>query len=63
MVHEAIIPARFLSLTAHLVLNIMLFWSRVSPNKCILHFALAEIIVPIEKLIVSVSMTTYVYSI
>ena len=30
MVFHAVIPARFLSLTAHLVLNIMLFWSRVS---------------------------------
>lgn len=30
MVHQAIIPARFLSLTAHLVLTIMLYWSRVS---------------------------------
>ena len=30
MVHQAIIPARFLSLMAHLVLTIMLYWSRVS---------------------------------
>lgn len=30
MVYHAIIPARFLSLTAHLVLTIMLYWSRVS---------------------------------
>ncbi|XP_064394822.1 transmembrane protein 107-like [Halichondria panicea] len=28
MVLNAVIPARFLSLTAHLVINIMLFWSR-----------------------------------
>lgn len=28
MVFHAIIPARFLALTAHLVLNIMLYWSR-----------------------------------
>ncbi len=30
MVFHAIIPVRFLSLTAHLVLNIMFYWSRVS---------------------------------
>ena len=29
-VFHAIIPTRFLALTAHLVLNIMLYWSRVS---------------------------------
>ncbi|CAI8029681.1 Transmembrane protein 107, partial [Geodia barretti] len=28
MVHHAVVPARFLSLTAHLVLTIMLYWSR-----------------------------------
>jgi len=30
MVFHAVIPARFLTLMAHLVLNAMLFWSRVS---------------------------------
>lgn len=30
MASAKLIPARFLSLTAHFVLNVMLFWSRVS---------------------------------
>ena len=30
MANAKLIPARFLSLTAHFVLNVMLFWSRVS---------------------------------
>lgn len=30
MASAKLIPARFLSLTAHFVLNVMLFWARVS---------------------------------
>lgn len=30
MVFHAVIPARFLALTAHFILNVMVFWSRVS---------------------------------
>lgn len=34
--HHAVVPARFLSLTAHLVLTITLYWSRVSHSSALL---------------------------